>query len=603
MTHDRPRFPVLALLILIFALIAFPAIAADEAEEDDSLLNSGALAGLAMRNIGPAFMSGRVSDIAAHPTDPGTWYVAVGSGGVWKTGNSGTTWQPIFENEGSYSVGCLTIDPHDPATIWVGSGENVSGRHVGYGDGVYRSRDGGATWENLGLKESEHIGRIVVHPEDPNTVYVAAQGPLWSAGGERGVFMTTDGGATWEKVLGGGEYTGANEVVMHPANPDILFAVLHQRFRDVAALMNGGPESGIHKSTDGGRTWRQVKAGLPEGDLGKIGIAISPQRPERDVRGDRGRRQRKGGFWRSRRRRRELGAAQRQDRAGHRPALLPGDLRQPARLRPRVLHGRAHGGHARRRHDLRGSRRKGQARRQPRPGLQPEDDPDYLLAGCDGGLYESWDLGQNWKFVANLPVTQFYKVAVDYDEPFYNIMGGTQDNNTQYGPHAHRQPARHPQRRLARDPVRRRAPAGHGPHRIPTSSIRAWQQCNFYRERPPPTGEVVSIKPQPAADEPHDRWNWDGPILISRFDPARLYVASQRLWRSDDRGDSLDGPLGRPDPRRRPPAAADHGPGAEHRRGLGPGTRCRSTARSPTSPNRRSTRTCSTSARTTGCCT
>jgi len=296
-TAHRRRFPVFALLMAIL-LIASPFAWADDEEEDDSLLNTDALAGLKMRGIGPAFMSGRVADIAVHPTDPGTWYVAVGSGGIWKTTNSGTTWQPIFENEGSYSVGCVTIDPHDPATIWVGSGENVSGRHVGYGDGVYRSRDGGQTWENLGLKESEHIGRIVVHPDDPNRVFVAAQGPLWSAGGERGVYLTTDGGATWEQILAAGEYTGANEVLMDPSNPDVLYAVLHQRFRDVAALVNGGPESGIHKSTDGGKTWRELKAGLPKENMGKIGLAISPLRSEVvyaaiELGG------RKGGFWRS----------------------------------------------------------------------------------------------------------------------------------------------------------------------------------------------------------------------------------------------------------------------------------------------------------------
>ncbi len=277
MTTPRTRIAFFLFALLLTFLSG--ALAVSAAEDEESPLNAGTLAGLKLRGIGPALMSGRIADIAVDPNDPGTWYVAAGSGGIWKTVNSGTTWQPVFTDQGSYSVGCLTIDPHHPATIWAGSGENVSGRHVGYGDGVYRSRDGGQTWENLGLSESEHIGRILVHPENPNLIYVAAQGPLWSAGGERGLYLSSDGGTSWEKVLGGGEYTGVNEVIMDPFDSDVMYASTWQRFRDVAALMDGGPESGLHKSTDGGRTWRQLKTGLPGEDMGKIGLAISLQKP------------------------------------------------------------------------------------------------------------------------------------------------------------------------------------------------------------------------------------------------------------------------------------------------------------------------------------
>ncbi|MEN8006199.1 MAG: glycosyl hydrolase [Candidatus Krumholzibacteriota bacterium] len=527
-----PVFLLALLLMIIFTAAPVATAAADE--EEESPLNASALAGLELRSIGPALMSGRIADIAMVPDDPGTWYVAAGSGGVWKTVNSGTTWQPIFTGEGSYSVGCLTIDPHQPKTIWVGSGENVSGRHVGYGDGVYRSRDGGMTWENLGLKESEHIGIILVHPEDPNVVYVAAQGPLWSAGGERGLYLSTDGGANWEKVLGGGEYTGVNEVVMDPFDSNVLYASTWQRFRDVAALMDGGPESGIHKSTDGGRTWRELTAGLPTADMGKIGLAASPQQSgvlyaaiELGAR--------KGGFWRST----DGGEswAKRSDKVagGTGPHYYTeifasphafdlvyfmevnmsytddgGKTFQPVGEKHKHVDNHA-------------------------LAFSPTD-PDYLLAGCDGGIYESWDRGKNWKFAANLPLTQFYKVAVDYDEPFYHIIGGTQDNNTQYGPS--RTDNVHGLRNadwrvtLFGD--------GHQPAIDPTNPdiiYSSLQQCNHWRvDRG--TGEVLPIRPAPGADEPEDRWNWDGPILISRHDPARLYVASQRLWRSDDRGDS-----------------------------------------------------------------
>ncbi|NBC22831.1 MAG: glycosyl hydrolase, partial [Gammaproteobacteria bacterium] len=286
---------------LLFALLLLPlAGLAAEADEDkpEPGLNAATLEGLELRNIGPAFMSGRIADIVLHPEDPSTWYVAVGSGGVWKTTNAGTTWEPIFDDQSSYSIGCITLDPNDPDTLWVGTGENVSGRHVGYGDGLYRSRDSGETWERMGLEASEHIGMIRIDPRDSDVIWVAAQGPLWSAGGQRGLYRSADGGETWEKLLGDDEYTGANEVHLDPRDPDVVYAVTWQRFRNVAALMNGGPGSGIHKSEDGGETWRELTEGLPEEDMGKIGLAISPQDPD-VVYATIELARRTGGFWRS----------------------------------------------------------------------------------------------------------------------------------------------------------------------------------------------------------------------------------------------------------------------------------------------------------------
>ncbi len=522
------------------------------ADDDDSPLNAGLLSGLKLRNLGPALMSGRIADIVSPPGDPGTWYVAVGSGGVWKTVNAGTTWAPIFDGQTSYSIGCLALDPSNPATIWAGTGENVSGRHVGWGDGIYRSRDGGKTWEKRGLERSEHIGRIAIHPDDPNTLWVAAQGPLWSPGGERGVYMTTDAGETWELVLGAGEYTGANEVVLDPTDPDVLYASLHHKFRDVAALIDGGPESGLHKSVDGGRTWRELKTGLPTEDMGKIGLAVSPQDPNVvyatiELAG------RTGGFWRS-----NDGGESWEKRSdyvarGTGPHYYQEIFASPHAF-DRIYHMdvRMHVSHDGGKTFVPvGEKHK---HVDNHALLFSPDDPDYLLAGCDGGLYESWDLGKNWKFVANLPVTQFYKVAVDYDEPFYHVIGGTQDNNTQYGP-------------VRTDNVHGLRNAdwrvtlfgdGHQPAIDPTNPdiiYSSLQQCSHHRvDRP--TGEVISIRPRPGRDEPRERWNWDGPILISAHDPARLYVASQRLWRSDDRGDgwrALSGDLTRGEDRLRRP--------------------------------------------------
>ena len=264
----------LTLVAAMFAFATATAFAADD-EKVEPGFNEQTFMGLEMRSIGPAFMSGRIADIAIDPNDQSTWYVGVGSGGVWKTDNKGTTWEAIFEDEDAYSIGCITIDPNNSNTIWVGTGENISGRHVGYGAGVYRSRDGGQNWEKVGLEDSEHIGMIRVDPRDSNIVFVAAQGPLWSAGGDRGLFKSTDGGKNWRKVLGDGfgntdlddRYTGVSEVHMDPRNPDVMYAVTWQRFRNVAALINGGPETAIHKSTDAGKTWEPLTVVVERGDL------------------------------------------------------------------------------------------------------------------------------------------------------------------------------------------------------------------------------------------------------------------------------------------------------------------------------------------------
>ena len=449
---------VIATLALLALVIPSATIASKKKDDDGSRMKESTFDGLELRGIGPALMSGRIADIAIHPTDASSWYVAVGSGGVWKSRNAGTTWESIFDDQSSYSVGCIALDPNQPETVWVGSGENVGGRHVGYGDGVYRSRDGGKKWEKMGLETSEHISKILIDPRDSKVIFVASQGPLWSGGGERGLFRSKDDGVTWEKILGGGDYTGVNDVVFDPRNADVLYASTHQRVRSVAALVNGGPESGIHKSMDGGNTWQKLDNGLPESDMGKIGLAVSPQRPDVVYAAiELG--QRKGGVWRSA----DAGGSW-EKRSDHVAGGTGPHYYQELYASPHEfdrlffmevrMHTSADGG-------TNWSSVESGAKHVDNHALafNPAD-PDYLLAGCDGGLYESWDLGQTWKFVSNLPITQFYKVAVDYDEPFYNVYGGTQDNNTQGGPSSTDNGQRNPQQRLVHHTLRRRPPTG-----------------------------------------------------------------------------------------------------------------------------------------------
>jgi len=522
-----------ALLMLVMLALALPIAAADE-ENTDTGMTAKSLAGLKFRSIGPALMSGRIADIAIHPSDPSIWYVAVGSGGVWKTINAGTTWKPIFDEQDSYSIGCVVVDPSNPEIVWVGTGENVGGRHVGFGDGVYRSSDGGSSWENVGLEDSQHISEIIVDPTDSNTVYVAAQGPLWSPVGQRGLFKTTDCGQTWKNVLSDGKWTGVTDVVMDPRDSKVLYAATWQHHRTVAALIDGGPESGVHKTTDGGAGWTKLTNGLPDGNVGKIGLAISRQNPDvlyAVIELD----NRKGGTWRTA----DRGASweKRSDAVtgGTGPHYYQ-EIEASPNAFDRIylvdvrMQVSDDGGRTFR-------RVKEIAKHSDNHALAfRADDPDWLLAGTDGGIYESFDLAENWRFVANLPVTQFYKLAVDDAEPFYNVYGGTQDNNTQGGP-------------TRTDTVNGIRNAdwfitlfadGHQPAVEPGNPdivYSEWQQGNLVRTDRT-TGGIVYIQPQPEPGDPPERFNWDAPILISPHSPTRLYYASQRVWRSDDRGDS-----------------------------------------------------------------
>lgn len=537
---------------LCLLLVVCPALAATAKDTPAAPMSAPTFKGLALRGIGPALMSGRIAHIEFEPGDPATWYVAVGSGGVWKTVNAGTTWTPIFDAQASYSIGTLAIDPSNTSVLYVGTGEDVGGRHVGYGDGVYRSRDGGANWEHIGLKSSEHIARILVHPSAPDTLFVAAQGPLWSRGGERGFYRTEDGGKTWQRTLGDDAWTGVTDIVMDPRNPDRIYAATWQRHRTVAAYMGGGPNSGLHRSEDGGKTWTKLAQGLPEGSMGKIGLAISPHEPDTvyaAIELDR----RTGGIWRST----DRGATweKRSDTVSggtgpHYYQELYASPHHPGRIylmsNTTMI---SHDGGA----TFVPLNNEHKHVDDHAIAFRP-DDPDYVMIGSDGGLYESFDDTKTWRYIANLPVTQFYKVAVDDDQPFYNIYGGTQDNNTQGGPS--RTDNIHGIRNS--DWFITLFGDGHQPATEPGNPdivYSHWQQGNLARyDRK--VGELVYIQPQPGPNDPPERFNWDAPILVSPHAPTRLYHASQRVWRSDNRGDTwtpISGDLTRNEDRLRLP--------------------------------------------------
>ena len=488
------------------------------------------------RNIGPAFLSGRIADIAVHPDNDNVWYVAVGSGGVWKTENSGTTWSPIFDDQASYSTGCITIDPNDPARIWVGSGENVGGRHVGYGDGVYLSPDSGATWKNMGLKNSEHISKIVVHPNNSDVVWVASQGPLWKKGGERGVYKTTNGGKNWKRVLGNSEWTGATDLLIDPNDPQILYAATWDRHRTVAAYMGGGPGSGIHRSTDGGETWEKLSKGLPKSNMGKIGLALSPQKSNvvyAAIELDRT----QGGVYRSADGGSSWSKMSDTVSGGTGPHYYQELYASPHKfdrlylMNVRVLTSEDGGKSF--------TQLKEEKKHSDNHALIfKKDDPNYLMIGTDAGIYESFDLAQNWRYIKNLPLTQFYKVAVNNAEPFYSIFGGTQDNGSVGGPSATDEREgianKHWYKTLFAD--------GHQSATDPVHDdiIYAETQQGGLHRVDLTSGEPVMIQPQAQEGDPYERFNWDAPILVSPHNPAHLYFASYRVWKSESRGDDWE---------------------------------------------------------------
>ncbi len=541
MMTDRYRGAALlqsCFLCLVLALGAWvPSFAQDDSKkeetkkEEKSPFPKGMLSSMKLRAIGPAINSGRIGDFAVNPDNPSEYYVAVCSGGVWKTTNAGTTYKPVFDSQKSYSIGCITMDPNNHNVIWVGTGENNSQRSVNWGDGVYRSQDGGKNWKNVGLGDSEHIGMIVVHPDDSNTVYVAAQGPLWKSGGERGLYRTTDGGTTWKRILHVSDDTGINEVHMDPRNPNVLYASAYQRRRRVWTLINGGPESGVYKSEDGGESWRKINKGLPGGDKGRIGLTVSPANPEiiyAIVEAQGG-----GGIYRSTNRGESW--SKRSSYMTSSPQYYNELIADPVdadcfyALDTR-LHMSVDGGKTMKSMPGRGKHVDNHAL-----WIDPKN-TKHLLIGCDGGIYETWDHAANWHYKPNLPVTQFYKLALDNAAPFYNVYGGTQDNNTLGGPIA----TIRSEGILNEDWFVTVGGDGFEPAVDPTDPnivYSQWQYGGLVRHDRK-SGESLDIKPKEAPGEDPARWNWDSALLISPHDHKRIYYCSQRVYRSDDRGES-----------------------------------------------------------------
>ena len=524
-----------AAVAVTMALSSVPAFADKSETDKNAPFSSATFKAMEMRSIGPAYMSGRIADIAIDQNDPSTWYTAVGSGGVWKTNNSGTTWEPIFDNESVYSIGDVTIAPSNSNIVWVGTGENNGGRHISFGDGVYKSLDGGKTWKNMGLKKSEHVSDIIIHPENPDVVWVSAQGPLWSEGGERGLYKTTDGGDTWKQVLTpDDEWTGVTSLLIDPNDPDRLYAATWSRQRTVANYVGTGPAAGIHTSDDGGETWTTLKTGLPKGNMGKIGMAISPINSDvlyATIEID----NREGGFYRSE----NKGASweKMSDEVGggtgpHYYQEIFADQHQMDRVYIASNYSKVSDDGGKTWTPINTKRKHVDDHAM---AFHPTD-PDFVLMGSDGGIYMSHDRMANWRFMANLPLTQFYKVAPDDAKPFYNVYAGAQDNSTQGGPSR----TNRAEGIKNKDWFLTLGGDGHQPAVEPGNPdivYSQWQQGNLTRVDMT-TKEGVYIKPQPLPGDPAERFNWDAPINVSAHDPKRIYFASQRVWRSDDRGDS-----------------------------------------------------------------
>lgn len=503
----------------------------DDAAAGPPKVTSGTFSDIRARLVGPAVNSGRISDIAVNPDNHAEYYLGVASGGVWKTTDGGVTYSPIFDRQGSYSIGCITIDPTNHNVVWVGTGEKNAQRSVSVGDGVYRSDDGGRTWRNMGLKDAGQIGMILVHPEDPNVIYVAAQGPLWSPGGDRGLYRSTDAGTTWERILHVDENTGVHEVHFDPRDPGVMYASTWQRRRRVWTMINGGPGSGIWKSVDGGDTWTESTRGLPGGDKGKIGLDVSPVNPDivyaiveaKDGQTGFFRTVNRGASWS-----RMSSYTSSAPMYYHEIHCHPYDADTVFMMDTR-LNKTTDGGRTWTSVQGRGVHVDNHAL-----WINP-DDTNHMLSGNDGGVYETRNGGGTYRFHANLPITQFYRVAVDNAEPFYNVYGGTQDNNTLGGP----------SRTTNREGIMNEdwfvtvGGDGFEPQVDPTNPDIVYCQWQYgglvrYDKR---TGETTDIKPQPAPGDAPFVFNWDAPLLISPHDHERVYFAGRRLHRSDNRGD------------------------------------------------------------------
>ncbi|MBK7104903.1 MAG: glycosyl hydrolase [Ignavibacteriae bacterium] len=516
------------IILLIFSITFF----AQESEKSKDT-NKVNFDGLKWRSIGPAFTSGRIADIKVNPKNKNEYYVAVASGNIWKTSNWGTTFEPIFDKYGAYSIGCLAINPENPNVVWAGTGENNHQRALGYGDGVYKTIDGGKSWKNMGLKDSRQIGQIAIDPRNTNIVFVAAEGSVWGPGGDRGLYKTSDGGKTWKKVLDISKHTGVNNVIMDLKNPDIMYATSEQRRRHAFTKIGGGPESAVYKSVDAGETWEKIMEGLPKVDIGGMGIDISPANPEYiylsvEAADD------KGGFFRSTNRGATWEKMSDQFSSGQYFNEIYCDPINPEKVYLMDVYSKVtvDGGKTWTNIGIENRHVDDHAM-----WIDPNDNSHFMIGG-DGGIYESFDNGKTFDFKENLPITQFYRVNVDNDYPFYNVFGGTQDNNSMGGP----------SRTISSDGIINDdwfiTNGGDGfwtavDPNDPNTVYAEAQYGNMVRYNKI-TKEAVDIRPEPGKDELTYKWNWDTPLFISPHKSTRIYCAANKVFKSEDRGNSWE---------------------------------------------------------------
>jgi photosystem II stability/assembly factor-like uncharacterized protein len=494
---------------------------------------SSTFAGLSFRSIGPAWASGRISDFAVNPKNHSEIYAGVGAGNIWKTTNNGTTWTPVFDKYGAYAIGCLVMDPENPSVIWAGTGENTHQRQLGYGDGVYKSEDAGASWKNMGLKDSRQIGMIAIDPRNTDVVYIAAEGSIWGPGGDRGLYKTTDGGLTWNKVLNISDNTGVNNVLLDPRNPDIIYATSEQRRRHVFTKIGGGPESAVYKSKDAGKTWNKIMNGLPSVDIGGMGIVISPVNPDvlyiiMEAAGE------SSGFYRTVDRGASWEKMSSYTSSGQYFNEIYCDPKDVDKVYSLETVSKVTLDAGKTWTNIGNNQRHVDDHA---IWIDPTD-TKHMYIGGDGGIYESFDEGKNYIFKSNLPVSQFYRVSVDNALPFYNVYGGTQDNNSMGGP----------SRTINRDGV------VNADWKITVGGDGFWVANDLSDENivytesqygnaalwDKKSEESINIRPVPQKGEKTYRWYWDTPIIISPHQKERIYMAAERVFRSDDRGRSWE---------------------------------------------------------------
>jgi photosystem II stability/assembly factor-like uncharacterized protein len=549
-------------LCLVAFLVVRPLLAASQSF-DPRMLDV-----FVARPLGPATTGGRVVDVAVVEGRPATMYVASASGGLWKTVNNGTTWTAVFDHEATVSLGAVAVAPSNPEVVWVGTGEANARNSVSWGDGVYKSTDGGKTWKNMGLRDSAHVGRIVIHPRNPDVVYVAALGRLWAPNPERGLYKTTDGGRTWARVMSLGDDTGFIDLALDPSDPETLYAAGYHVRRGPFSGGNPaemcGRRAGLFRTRDGGRTWVRLTASLPGRPLGRCGLAVWRKDPRvlyAVVQTDRTVLEREtewgqpahapgpvetGGLFRS------------ADRGGTwtkvndlcpRPFYF-GQVRIDPDDDGRVyvlgvnLHVSADGGKTFRANGARAAHADHHAL-----WIDPAD-PEHLVLGNDGGLYFSYDRGSTWEHLENLPLAQFYGAAVDNRRP-YRVYGGLQDNGTWGGPSS----THNPEGITGADWFRVLGADGFRCQVDPTDpdTVYAEYQYGGLMRANVRTGEAHGIAPKAAATAPAYRFNWNAPLLLSPHNPRTLYYGGDRLFRSIDRGDSWqevspDLTAGRPGP-------------------------------------------------------